>query len=216
MQRQNERNLEILTAIGEGAPVTQRALAEQLGVALGLANLCLKRLASKGFIKVMEFPAKPLARKRLRYVLTPKGMAEKARLSYEYMAYSLRLFRRTRGNLRETMARFHGDGMKRFALCGVGEAAELAYLTLREFGLEPVGIFDREPGGPFLGFPVRPLAELAAEDVDGVIVATFDRPEERVGELGRLGVPAEKCLTLRRLADPADRAPASASARRAR
>jgi DNA-binding MarR family transcriptional regulator len=202
MQRQSERNLEILTAIGEGAPVTQRALAEQLGVALGLANLCLKRLASKGFIKVMEFPAKPSARKRLRYVLTPKGVAEKTRLSYEYMVYSLRLFRRTRGNLRETMARFHGDGMKRFALCGVGEAAELAYLTLREFGLEPVGIFDGQGGSQFLGFPVRALADLAAEEVDGVIVATFDRPEERVAELGRQGVPAGKCLTLRRLADP--------------
>ena len=202
MHRQNERNLEILTAIGEGAPVTQRALAARLGVALGLANLCLKRLASKGLIKVMEFPAKPSARKRLRYVLTPKGAVEKTRLSYEYMAYSLRLFRRTRGNLRETMARFHADGMKRFALCGVGEAAELAYLTLREFGLEPVGVFDREAGGQFLGFAVRPLSELAAEDVDGVIVATFDRPERRVVDLGALGVPAGKCLTLRRLADP--------------
>jgi DNA-binding MarR family transcriptional regulator len=203
MHRESERNLEILTAIGGGGPVTQRALAEQLGVALGLANLCLKRLASKGLIKVMEFPAKPSARKRLRYVLTPKGMAEKTRLSYEYMAYSVRLFRRTRGNLRETMARLHALGMKRFALCGAGEAAELAYLTLREFGLEPVGVFDRESGGQFLGFPVRALAEVAGEEIDGVIVATFDRPEQRVAELGRLGVPAGKCLTLRRLAEPA-------------
>ncbi len=202
MQRQQERNLEILTALGEGAPVTQRALAEQLGVALGLANLCLKRLASKGYIKIVEFPKKPLARKRLRYVLTPKGIAEKSRLSYEYMAYSLRLFRRTRGHLRETMARFHQGGMKRFALCGVGEAAELAYLTLREFGLEPVGVFDQAGGGQFLGFAVRPLAELAGEEVDGVIVATFDRPEQRVTELTRLGVPPERCLTLRRLTTP--------------
>jgi len=174
-------------------------------VALGLANLCLKRLASKGLIKMMEFPAKPSARKRLRYVLTPKGAAEKARLSYEYMAYSLRLLRRTRGNLRETMARLHAAGTRRFALCGVGEAAELAYLTLREFGLEPVGVFDRAAGGRFLGFPVRPLEELAAEEVDGVIVATFDRPEQRVVELGALGIPAGKCLTLRRLSHPAAR-----------
>jgi DNA-binding MarR family transcriptional regulator len=202
MLRQQERNLEILTAIGGEAPVTQRALAEQLGVALGLANLCLKRLAGKGFIKVVEFPKKPAARKRLRYVLTPKGMAEKSRLSYEYMAYSLRLFRRTRGHLRETMAGFHQGGMKRFALCGVGEAAELAYLTLREFGLEPIGVFDRAPGGQFLGFAVRALADLNPEEVDGVIVATFDRPEQRVAELTRLGVPPERCLTLRRLTAP--------------
>lgn len=202
MQREHERNLEILTAIGEGAPVTQRALAQQLGVALGLANLCLKRLAGKGFIKVVEFPRKPAARKRLRYVLTRKGVAEKSRLSYEYMAYSLRLFRRTRAHLRETLARFHRGGMKRFAICGVGEAAELAYLTLREFGIEPVGVFDRVAGERFLGFPVRAVEELKADDLDGVIVATFDRPEQRVAQLARLGVPPERCLTLRRLTAP--------------
>src|SRR5258705_10877635 len=202
MQRQHERTLEILTAIGDGAPVTQRALAAQLGVALGLANLCLKRLASKGLIKMMEFPAKPSARKRLHYVLTPKGAAEKARLSYEYMAYSMRLLARTRGNLRETMARLHAAGTKRFALCGVGAAAALAYLTLREFGLEPIGVFDHTAGGRVLGFPVRPLEELAAEEVDGGIVATFDRPEQRVVELGALRIPAGKCLPPRRLGRP--------------
>jgi DNA-binding MarR family transcriptional regulator len=202
MLREQERNLEILTAIGEGAPVTQRALAERLGVALGLANLCLKRLAGKGFIKIVEFPKKPAARKRLRYVLTPKGMAEKSRLSYEYIAYSLRLFRRTRGHLREAMERLRQRGMKHFALCGVGEAAELAYLTLRELGLEPVGVFDRSAGGQFLGFPVRALADLDPSELDGVIVATFDRPEQRVAELTYLGVPADRCLTLRRLTRP--------------
>jgi len=205
MERQVERNLEILTAIGDGAPVTQRALAKQLGVALGLANLYLKRLAGKGYIKITEFPAKPLARKRLRYVLTPKGMAEKTRLTYEYISYSLQLYRRTRDNLRESMARLNDHGMKRMALYGAGEAAELAYLTRREFGLEPVGVFAREAGGQFLGFPVRPLGELSGLECDGVIVATFDRPEQHVAQLERLGVPLDKCLTLRRFAAPGGR-----------
>jgi DNA-binding MarR family transcriptional regulator len=203
MERRLERNLEILTAIGEGGPVTQRALAKQMGVALGLTNLYLKRLASKGYIKVKEFPQKPLARKRLRYVLTPKGMAEKTRLTYEYMAYSLRLYRRTRQNLRDTMARLHREGIKRIALYGTGEAAELAYLTLREFGLEPLGVFAAEAGGQFLGYPVRPAVDLPGEELDGIIVCTFDHPQRHVAELGRLGVPREKCLTLRRLAAPA-------------
>src|SRR5438874_8738115 len=82
MERQVERDLEILTAIEEGRPLTQRALAERLGVALGLANLYLKRLARKGCIKIVEFPKKPAARKRLRYLLTPRGVAEKTRLTY--------------------------------------------------------------------------------------------------------------------------------------
>ena len=76
MLRHAERDLEILNAVGEGSPFTQRALAERLGVALGLTNLYLKRLVTKGYIKVTEFPAKPYARKRLKYVLTPRGMAE--------------------------------------------------------------------------------------------------------------------------------------------
>jgi DNA-binding MarR family transcriptional regulator len=202
MERQNERDLEILTAIGEGTPFTQRALAERLGVALGLTNLYLKRLAGKGFIKIREFSTKPHTRKRLSYMLTPKGAAEKGRLTYEYMSYSLRLYRRTRENLREGMAQLARGGMKRVALCGVGEAAELAYLTLKESGLEPIGIFSANPGGDFLGYPVRPLGELASAEFDAVVVATFDRPEQPVAELMRLGIPQAKFLTLRRLAAP--------------
>jgi DNA-binding MarR family transcriptional regulator len=203
MERQTERELEILTAIEEGKPLTQRALAQRMGVALGLANLYLKRLAGKGFIKIREFPVKPYARKRLRYVLTPKGAAEKARLTYEYMGYSLRLYRRTRQNLRETFSEFGSRGMKRIALYGVGEAAELAYLTLREFGIEPVGVFRDDGGGEFLGHPVRPAVEITDAAVDGVVVATFDRPEQQVADLMRLGIAKDKLLTLRRLTLPA-------------
>src|SRR2546421_12772076 len=96
MERHAERELAILTAIEEGRPLSQRALAQRLGVALGLTNLLLKRLAKKGFIKIVEFPRKPAARKRLRYLLTPKGMQEKVRLSYDQAAYSLVLYRRPR------------------------------------------------------------------------------------------------------------------------
>jgi DNA-binding MarR family transcriptional regulator len=198
IERHVERELEILTAIEEGVPLTQRALAQRLGVALGLTNLYLKRLAGKGFIKIREFPVKPHAGKRLRYVLTPKGVGEKARLTYEYMGYSLNLFRRTRDNLREALSHLGDNGMKRIALCGVGEAAELAYLTLKEFGLEPVGVFAGEGGGQFLGLPIRPVSELPTADVDGIVIATFDKPDLHLAALGRMGIPAQKLLTLRR------------------
>ena len=203
MERQLERDLEILTAIEEGEPLTQRALAKRLGVALGLANLYLKRLAKKGCIKIVEFPKKPAARKRLRYLLTPAGMAEKTRLTYEHMVYSLNLYRRARQTLRDALGQLPEKGAKRIALYGTGEAAEVAYLTLREFGLEPIGVFAREHGGHFLGFPVRGLGELAAEDFDVVIVATFDRPEQSLAELEELRLPAARILTLRHSLPPA-------------
>src|SRR2546425_13312821 len=117
------------------------------------------------------------------------------------MAYALNLYRRTRETLRESLGLLAATDMKRVALYGTGDAAELAYLTLREFGLEPVGVF-AESGDRFLGQPVRPLAELAPDDVDAVIVATFERPEPHVEALTRLGVPRQRCLVLRRLAEP--------------
>src|SRR5436853_4537686 len=93
MEKSRERDLEILTAIGEGEPLTQRALAERMGVALGLTNLYLKRLATKGYIKIADFGKKPAARKRLRYLLTAKGLAEKTRLTYEYINRSVTQYR---------------------------------------------------------------------------------------------------------------------------
>jgi DNA-binding MarR family transcriptional regulator len=200
VDRTDARDLEILTAIGEGRPLSQRALAARLGVALGLVNLYLRRLSRKGYVKITEFPSKPAARKRLRYLLTPKGLAEKSRLTWEHMAYALHLYQRARQTLRESLSLLPGNGAKRVALCGAGEAAELAYLTLRESGLEPVGVFDREGGARFLDFAVRPLAELASADVDVVVLATFDAPEPALAALAALGVPRERVLTLRRAA----------------
>ena len=116
MERHVERDLEILTAISEGRPLTQRDLAQRMGVALGLANLYLKRLAKKGYIKIIDFPRRPAARKRLRYLLTPKGLAEKSQLTYEHMAYSLNLYRRARQTLREALEQLPQQGLKRVGL----------------------------------------------------------------------------------------------------
>src|SRR5262245_53034178 len=200
MKASRARDLEILTAVDEGGSLTQRALAQRLGVALGLTNLYLKRLSRKGYLKIVEFPRKPATRKRLRYLLTPKGIAEKTRLTYEHMSYALNLYRRTRETLRQTLAELAPAGAKRIALYGIGDAAELAYLTLKEFGLEPVAVFARDAGGEFLGYRVRPASELADEEIDRVIVATFERPEPIVAELQMLGIADAKLLTLRRAA----------------
>ena len=197
MERSDERDLEILNAIDEGAPLTQRALSQRLGIALGLTNLYLKRLAVKGYIKISQFPRKPAARKRLQYLLTPAGIREKTRLTYEHATYAIALYRRTRETLRKEFGRLPKNGATRVVLYGTDEAAELAYLTLKEGGVEPAAVFGARAGGEFIGMPVRDVADVAEGDWDAVVVATFERPESLVAKLTALGVPPEKILTLR-------------------
>ena len=172
MQREHERNLEILTAIGEGAPVTQRALAQQLGVALGLANLCLKRLAGKGLIKIVEFPSKPAARS-VCATFSPQGPGREESLAYEYLAYRC-ASPRTRGTLRETWLASPGRH-ERFGSAG-GGAADLATSPCasrpRGRGVSTGG------GGQFLGSGARPGHLVPSGPWDR---ATFDRPEQRGG-----------------------------------
>lgn len=216
MERHCERDLEILTAIGEGTPLTQRALAQRLGVALGLTNLYLKRLATKGYIKIVDFPRKPSARARLRYLLTPRGIAEKTRLTYEYVGHSLGLYRRTRQTLRETLCEHLESGIERIAIYGVGEAAELAYITLRELGVEPVAIFGPRGQRRFLGLPVVSLEDAVQDGLDAVVVATFDRPEPCIQDLLARGFRRDQVLTLRRpLPDAESATPTAPPARRA-
>ena len=193
MNQASQRDLKILTEIAERSDVTQRGLSGSLGIALGLTNLYLKRLARKGYIKVTTVPSN-----RFKYLLTPKGIARKTRLTYEYMSFSLALYRETRQRLREALQPIVVGGVKRVALCGTDEAAELTYLTLKEVGLDPIAVFG--DGGPsvFFDVPVRPVRDLLDVEVDCVIVVTFAAADGALEQVTRLGLPREKLIVLGR------------------
>src|SRR5262249_46433722 len=151
MDIEAHRDLQLLEAVEQNARVTQRTLASKLGIALGLTNIYLKRLVRKGYIKCVNVQSN-----RITYLITPRGIAEKVRLTYEFMDYSLRLYGEVRQHVR-TALHACAAGNRRVAIFGRGEAAELAYVSLKEAGLEPVAIFDVAEGTAFLGIPVRPV-----------------------------------------------------------
>jgi hypothetical protein len=186
-----QRDLKILTAIEDGRDVTQRGLAKNLDIALGLANLYLKRLARKGYIKITTIPPN-----RLRYLVTPQGIAEKTRLTYEFMSHSLRVYRESRQALHAVLRPLAEDGAKRVALYGVGEATELAYLTVRELGLDPVAVYADVERATFFDVPVRPVAEVAHGDFDRlVVVALGAAPDPGLAAIAR-AVPRYKLIVL--------------------
>ena len=194
MDLEAQRDLAILSEIEAAPHVTQRSLAGKLGIALGLTNLYLKRLARKGYIKVTTIP-----RHRVKYLLTPQGFAEKTRLTYEYMQYSFTLFRHSRQFLREQFTALAEAGRKRVVFVGVGEAAELADLTLRELGLDLVAVADDTAAGTrFLDHEVVPLAAIPTLEYDQAVVTSFDRAATLGDRLLGLGVPAQKISAIRR------------------
>lgn len=205
MDVEAHRDLRLLEAVYEDSRVTQRGLASKLGIALGLANVYLKRMIHKGYIKCVNVQPN-----RISYLITPRGIAEKARLTYEFMDYSLHLYGEVRQHLREAMQDCAAAG-KRVAIYGCGEAAELAYLSLKESGLEPVAVFDASGGHDFLGMPVRPIADCQDIEFDLIIVATLDLARQPSAELLKLGVPRDKLFPLRQEGDLAPRRPRTAA-----
>ena len=191
MDIEAHRDLQLLEAVEADSRVTQRGLSTQLGIALGLTNIYLKRLVRKGYIKCVNVQSN-----RITYLLTPHGIAEKLRLTYEFMDYSLHLYGEVRQHLRAVI-RECAAADRRVAIFGRGEAAELSYLTLKEFGLEPLAIFDVEGGHEFLGMPVLPICEHVNVAYDLMIVATLENSGQPVARLIREGVPREKLFPLR-------------------
>ena len=193
MDVEAHRDLRLLEAVHRDSRVTQRGLAGKLGIALGLANIYLKRMIHKGYIKCVNVQPN-----RLRYLLTPKGIVEKTRLTYEFMEYSLSLYARVRLHLRGVLEPCTQHPRRpRIAVYGTGEAAELAYLSITELGLEMVAVFDGAKKGHFLGQPIRPIADHGAVPFDLLLVATLDRTDALVEELMRLGVARDRMVTLR-------------------
>jgi DNA-binding MarR family transcriptional regulator len=191
MDVESRRDLQLLEALEQESRITQRSLAGRLGIALGLTNLYLKRLIRKGYVKCVT-----VSPNRLVYSLTPKGVSRKARLTYEFMKYSLDFYRDARQHLRRSLAQVVTK-QQRLALYGTGDAAELVFLLTREMGLDLIAVFAPEPGGQFLGHPVQPLAEHSTVAYDVLIVAVLERPAGTIKLLRQSGVPDAKVLMLR-------------------
>src|SRR5215475_13816503 len=121
--------LGLLESVERGGATSQRSLADELGIALGLVNAYLKRCVKKGLVKVRHAPAR-----RYAYYLTPSGFTEKSRLTIEYMSYSFTWFRRAKADCTAafTVARERGYG--RVALLGASDLAEIAAICALDAG----------------------------------------------------------------------------------
>ena len=139
------KSLLLLDEISKGESLSQRDLSKKLNVALGLVNSYIKNLVSKGYITIKEIPSK-----RYAYYLTPKGFAEKTRLTYHHLQNFTNLYREARRDFKALFSSLHSEGIRSIVFAGADESAEIAYLSLQEFDIRFAGIADVERRQRFL------------------------------------------------------------------
>ena len=165
---ENEILRGVLELVERNPTLTQRSVAKELGIALGLVNAYLKRCIHKGLVKVSEVPPR-----RYAYYLTPKGFAEKSRLTASYLAYSFSFFRQARAQLAEIFAVATMRGQRRLALIGEGDLAEIASLVAGKHPIEICGIIAAIHNSEQLAAAVKALG-----GVDAVVITATIGPRE--------------------------------------
>jgi DNA-binding MarR family transcriptional regulator len=164
--------LGLLESVGRDGGQTQRRLASELGIALGLVNAYLKRCIKKGLVKVSQAPAR-----RYAYYLTPQGFAEKSRLAVDYMSYSFSLFRRARSDYAKVLGVARERGWTRIVLAGVSDLAEIATICAIDDGTQIAGIIDpKSTQTRFVGLPVYPSYRGVSGGYDAVVITDLQTP----------------------------------------
>lgn len=190
---------ELLQHIDAGTASSQRGLSRELGIALGLTNMLLKRTVNRGWVHVVQ-----LTPNRVRYCLTPAGLVEKARMSRAYLSNTVGFYREVRQALRERFAelsaQMDGEHPKRVVFYGTGEIAEIGYICLPDTDLTLVGAVDAEPR-QFFSVPVFGADQLTPADVAGIpfdrlVIMSFGESPEIREALHGSGFPASRTFWL--------------------
>jgi len=192
MDLKSIRDLEILQEFSENEQINQRHLSKKLAMSTGLVHLYIKRLVQKGYIKVTGI--KP---RRLKYLLTPRGIAEKTKLTYEFTLISYKYFKRASDDIREKLGEVARNSQSSVVVYGAGELAELCLLILGELDVEIVAVIDDNGEiNRFCGHPVVPREIVGNLRFDKMIVAQIDGREEVESLMEEAGIDEEKSCWL--------------------
>src|SRR5277367_4511316 len=166
--------LDLLNSVERDGGQSQRRLASELGVALGLVNAYLRRCVKKGLVKVTETPAR-----RYIYYLTPQGFTEKSRLTVEYLSVSFSFFRRAKAECGAVFRIAAERSYLRVALAGISDLAEIAMICALDTGVKVTAVVDAESTlSHFVGVPIVSSFDVIADSCDAVMIADLRRAAE--------------------------------------
>ena len=191
----DKEDLHILRLMGEidrDGDHSQRELSRRLNLSLGLVNTFLKRLVNKGYFKVTTLP-----KNRLKYFLTPEGLARKSKLTVEYLRYSMNFYRDIKHLLLKTYQEMEAKKVRSLLFWGAGEVAELAYLYLQQTNIQLAGIIDDEKQGKkFFNFKIERSQGLHQLEWDMIFVTRLEDIDEEIQRILKSGIGQERISTL--------------------
>jgi DNA-binding MarR family transcriptional regulator len=186
------RTLHLLEEIEKNHSPSQRQLARHLDISLGLVNSFIKRLAHKGYFKVTHIP-----KNRVRYILTPKGAAEKSRLTYEYIKLSYVFFKDARRKMQKLLKDLESQGVKRVIFFGATELAEIAYLALQYTNIELAAVLDDlNVGKRFFDHMVQATGLLDSAIFDRILLTTSEFQDFIPDRLKKFGIAEDRVVML--------------------
>jgi len=162
------RDLQLLEEIEQNPRISQRELSNKFGIALGVTNACIKRMARRGLIRLKGIPPR-----RIAYYITPKGFAEKANLALRFFSYNIRHYAEMKKQISRKLVEMQDSGVKRVAFFGVSDEMEIAYITLQGSDMKLVGIADEDGGKQgtrLLGHKVLSLGEMKGLNPDAILI----------------------------------------------
>ena len=192
MDTKSIKELGILHEVSTSEHVSQRYLSKKLGMTSGLVNLYIKRLAHKGYIKITG-----MNRRRLKYFLTPSGIAQKTRLTYEFAMISYKYLKNATDDIRKKLGEIEEVDPTSAVVYGAGELADLCLLLIKEFNIQVVAVVDDHADSKrFLGYPVVPHDLLQSLEFDKMIIATVDTHGEVMSLINEVGIEEAKICWL--------------------
>jgi DNA-binding MarR family transcriptional regulator len=171
------RDLRLLEELERNPIVSQRELSHKFGIALGLTNACLKRMARKGLIRI-----RGLNHRKIGYYLTPKGFAEKAKLSFHLISYIVQHYSELKKIISQRLLEMQADGLQRIAFYGVSDEMEVAYVTLQGVNLKLVGIVEDDEkmkSRIIFGYEIEPVSRVQELKPDGILITSLTGNEQK-------------------------------------
>jgi len=176
------RDLRLLEELERNPIISQRELSHKFGIALGVTNACLKRMARKGLIRIRGFD-----HRRIGYYLTPKGFVEKSKLTFHLVSGIVQHYSELKQVIAERLLEMQHEGMKRIVFYGVSDEMEVAYVTLQGVNLKLVGIVeDDEKMKPriIFGYEIEPVSRVQELKPDCILITSLTENEHKRERLG--------------------------------